>query len=208
LEQHLQVIARQTAEVRELSLELSQLFKVQERDVRSIDRVEVLHSYSQILPRLRTLNNECRKQLLVFSGLPTGKRTPGGEEADDVTMRTLHRVKEVRAIYEYVAGITKEQKIYLEKWHKAGENSRFVPKLPARMMVFDGKYAVVVVQNQSKDESATTPVICLIMANRALAQTFQSLFETFWEGAIPFDEFMVNFDDYVSRSTALEEPES
>lgn len=185
----------QIIEIERLSAELTEIYEKRDKEPVSLEYVEVLNTREQIGQRLNYLVENCHNELLVFSRLPGSIQTT--KEADEATLRSLRRIKEVRAIYEYGNGMSQERRDRIQKWHDAGEKSRFVRHLPTKIIIFDGVRALTPVQD-SEDPSAA---VSMLLTNRQLAQAFRMLFEHTWKEAIPFEEFMANHDQIVAESS-------
>jgi sugar-specific transcriptional regulator TrmB len=193
-----QQMTAQIANVESLSIELTEIYRKREEEPVSVEYVEVLHSHEQVAKWLNYCVKNCRNELLVFSKLPVAVQTT--KEADDVTLRSLQRIKEVRSIYEFGSGLPPNWKHFIVRWHEAGEKARFIRTLPTKIMIFDGLRALTPVRYaDSKSDEVT-----MLLTNRELAQTFRALFEHTWKEAIPYEDFMANFEKIVNAVPVTE----
>jgi predicted transcriptional regulator len=190
----------QIAELERLSKELMEIYKKRDKEPVSLEYVEVLNTREQIYQWMNYLIENCHDELLVFSKLAGAAMT--GKEADESTSHSVGRIKDVRSIYEYGNGIPQEWRNYIQKWHDAGEKSRFVRDLPTRIMIFDGVRALT----PARDSEGPSTETGLLVTGRQLAQAFRMLFEHTWNEAIPFDEFMANYDRILAGSTTRGHP--
>lgn len=185
----------QIKEIERLGAELMEIYENRDKEPVTLEYVEVLNSREQINQWMNYLIENCHDELLVFSKLAGLVMTK--EECDVSTFGTLQGIKEVRSIYEYSGGIPLPWRNCIQKWHEAGEKSKFIRHLPTRIMIFDGVRAMTQARD-SEDPSAETS---LLVTGRQLAQAFRMLFEHTWNEAIPFEEFMANYDQILAESS-------
>lgn len=185
----------QIIEIERLSAELTEIYEKRDKEPVSLEYVEVLNTREQVVRWLNYLVENCHNELLVFTRFPGAIQTT--EEADEATLRSLQRIKEVRSIYEYGNGMSQEWRNCIQKWHDAGEKSRFVRNLPTRIMIFDGVRALT----PARDSEGPSEETALLVTGRQVAQAFRMLFEHTWKEAIPFEEFMANYDRIMAESS-------
>jgi sugar-specific transcriptional regulator TrmB len=191
-----QRVAAQLSQMKKLQHDLSHLYAARHRSAISLEYLETLRTPQQVKERVAYLMDSCHTELLVFSKLPFTVQSD--EEADEATLRSLKRIKDVRSIYEFDVTLLphwKEYKEYITRWHKAGEKSRFVRKLPTKLFVFDSLYVLLLIQDALGPGQAA-PVL---FSNRELALAFRTLFESVWDTAIPYEEFMARHDEIVKE---------
>jgi sugar-specific transcriptional regulator TrmB len=196
VEQHKRQMNAQIVNLERVGAELTEIYEKRDKEPISLEYVEVLNTREQVARWLSHLVENCRDELLVFTRYPGTIQTT--KEADEATLRSLRRIKDVRSIYEYGNGMSQEWLRYIRKWHDAGEKSRFVRNLPTRIMIFDGVHALTLAQDSENPSSE----VCMLLTNRQLAQAFRILFKHTWNEAIPFEEFMTNYEQIVAESTA------
>jgi sugar-specific transcriptional regulator TrmB len=190
-----QQMATQLSQIEKLESDLSRLYEARDRSPVSLEYLEVLRTRQQIGQRINYLVDKCHSELLAFSKLPF---TVQSEEANQETLRSLKRIKDVRSIYEF--GVTllpdwKEFKECITRWHEAGEKSRFIQKLPTKMLVFDGLHVLLLIQNAIGPGQEAS----VLFSNRELALAFRTLFEYVWDEAIPYEQFMARRDRIVKK---------
>jgi sugar-specific transcriptional regulator TrmB len=190
----------QIVEIERLGTELMEIYEKSDKEPVTLEYVEVLNSREQIFHWMNYLIENCHDELLVFSKIAGAVQTL--KECDDMTLGALKRVKVLRSIYEYGRGFSPELYDCIQRWHDAGEKSRFIRYLPTRIMIFDGARALTPARD-SEDHSTEAG---LLVTGRQLAQAFRMLFEHTWNEAIPFEEFMANFDRIMAESTVHGQP--
>lgn len=187
-----QQMTSQLSQMKKLQHDLSRLYAARDLSTVSLEYLETLRTPEQVKERLGYLGDKCHSELLCFSKLPTTIQS--AKEADQYTRHCLQHIKVVRSIYEY--GITvlpnwKQIKENITRWHKAGEESRFIRKLPTKMVVFDGLHVLLLIQKEIKSGQEAT----VLFTNQELASAFRTVFESVWEEAIPFEEFIDRHDE-------------
>jgi sugar-specific transcriptional regulator TrmB len=188
-----QQMTAQLSQIQKLKHELSRLYEARDRKTVSLEYLETLRTPQQVRERVRYVTEKSRSELLAFSKPPFIIRT---QESDRDTLRALKRIKVVRSIYESTVTLQpnwKEIKENITRWHEAGEESRFIHKLPVKMLVFDGLHVLLVIQN-AIGPGKDAPVL---FSNRELGLAFRTLFESVWDEAIPFEQFMAQYKEIV-----------
>jgi sugar-specific transcriptional regulator TrmB len=197
-----QQMATQLSEIQTLEHDLSHLYEARDHSTGSLEYLEVLRTPQHVKERVGYLVDKCHTELLAFIRLPFTVQTD--KEADDQTIRSLQRIKVVRSVYEF--GVTllpdwNEVRQSITRWHEAGEDSRFVHKLPTKLVVFDGLHVLLLIQ----DALGPGQEASVLFSNRELAQAFRTLFEYVWDEAIPYEQFMARpqeiLTEYLLRRT-------
>jgi sugar-specific transcriptional regulator TrmB len=191
-----QQMAIQLSQIRKLEHGLSRLYAARDRGAISLEYLETLRTPQQVKERVAYLIDKCDSELLAFSRFPLSVQSD--EEADEQTIRSLQRIKVVRSVYEF--GVTllpdwKEIKEFITRWHEAGEKSRFIRKLPIKLLVFDGLHVLLLIQ----DAVGPGQEASVLFSNRELALAFRTLFESVWDEAIPYEQFMARHDEIVKE---------
>lgn len=183
----------QTQEIEKLGEDLTELFAKPQAGPVSLEYLEVLRTRQQVGERIGYLLDNCKSQLLVFTKLPLIVQTD--EEANKDTLKSLQRIKEVRSVYEFGYGLQPSWREHIAKWHDGGEESRFIHKLPTKLLLFDCFHTVLLIHDPAHPEVEAS----ILISNREIALAFRMLFEHVWEEAISYDEFMPNHDRIVAE---------
>jgi len=186
-------LAQQVQEMDRLKNDLSELYDRPRPEPVSLEYLEVLRTRHQVGQRIDYLVESCKSQLLVFTKLPLIVQS--NQEANQATMRSLRRIKEVRSVYEFGYGLQPEWQEYIATWHENGEDSRFIHKLPTKLLIFDCFHTVLLIRDPAQPEFEAS----ILISNREVALAFRMLFEHVWSEAIPYDEFMANHDKIVTE---------
>lgn len=189
-----QQMTAQLSEIQRLKGELCRLYETRDSTTVPLEYLEVLRTPRQIKERITYLVEKCHSELLVFSKLPYTLLSD--EEADRETLRSLKRIKDVRSIYEFEVALRpnwKEIKENITRWRKAGEKSRFVHRLPTKLLVLDGLHVLLLMH----DEIGPGREARVLFSNRELAVAFRTLFESVWDEAVPYERFMAHYKEIV-----------
>jgi sugar-specific transcriptional regulator TrmB len=192
----------QIAKIESLSKELMEVYEKRDKEPVTLEYVEVINSREQVLQWMNYLIENCHDELLVFSKIAGATQTV--EECDDMTMGSLKRIKEVRSIYEFGSGFPPDLYSCVRKWHDVGEKSRFIRNLPTRIMIFDGVRALTPARDTEGPSSETG----LLVTGRQLAQAFRMLFQHTWNKAIPYEEFIANYDRFAAEAAAYRQQDA
>ena len=192
-EQMASQLAAQATAMESLGAELTELHATRERSPVSLEYVEVMRTRKQIGERLAYLIENCRDELLAFSKFPPPVQTV--EAADDWTLRSLRRIKNVLSIYEIGTEWKPEHTAYVKKWHDAGEQSRFVRSLPTRLLVMDTLYALIFFRDAAEPAFEAS----VLLTNHELALAIRTLFIHQWDEAITYDDFIANQGKFLAQ---------
>jgi predicted transcriptional regulator len=193
IEMRKEELTKQVTDMDRLKDALSEIYDRPRTEPVSLEYLEVFRTRHQVGQRINYLVDTCTSQLLVFTKLPLVVQTD--EEANQATMRSLRRIKEVRSVYEFGYGLQPDWRRYIAKWREAGEESRFIHKLPTKLLIFDCFHAVLLVRDPAQPDFEAS----ILISNREVALAFRMLFEHVWSEAIPFEEFMQNHDRIVAE---------
>jgi sugar-specific transcriptional regulator TrmB len=186
-----QQMTAQLSQIQKLKHELSRLYEARDGKTVSLEYLETLQTHKQLKERIAYLSEKCRDEALSFSTFHP--LIQSFEEADRVTLQSVRRTKDVRTVYEFGPGIPSGWMEHVIRWHEAGEKSRFIHKLPTKMLVYDGLHVLLVIQDALGPGQEAT----VLFSNRGLALAFRKLFEYVWNEAIPFEQFMAHHKEIV-----------
>jgi sugar-specific transcriptional regulator TrmB len=193
IEMRKEELTKQVSEMDRVKKDLSEIYDRPRPEPVSLEYLEVLRTRSQVGQRINYLVDSCTSQLLVFTKLPLIVQTD--EEANQATMRSLRRIKEVRSVYEFGYGLQPDWRQSIAKWREAGEESRFIHKLPTKLLIFDCFRTLLLVRDPALPDLEAS----ILISNREIALAFRMLFEHVWNEAISFEEFMQNHDKIVAE---------
>ena len=161
-----------------------------------LDYIEVIKNSSQIYKRYVQFFHETQKEILsltkekptLFSEL----EKEVSKEQDDLGISTMKRGVQIRCIYELSPDDNSEDDNkamlkHIGKFVKAGEKARILEKLPLKMFIFDSKISMFTLEGPDFNQPFST---LQIIRHPAVAQALTMLFESLWEKAEDYDDFM------------------
>ncbi len=162
--------------------ELKPQYKDSRANVDPLDFIEIIKDSQQIHKKFIQLNDEAKKEVLIFSKPPYSGPRKKLEEQADRQAKPLRRGIKIRTIYElpwnqqemeWTFNILKEQ---VER----GENARVIKRLPMKMAIFDMKIVLLAMKDPvSTGTTFTTQVV----RHTDLAEGLTILFNHIWEQA-------------------------
>lgn len=144
-----------------------------------LNYIDVLLEPRQIGGRALALAREAEHEILVCF-----KRPLVSSYADNLAevRDPLARGVRYRALYEISARADAELQPMLAEFRSLGQEMRFVPSLPIKMNIFDGRAALLSLQDPL---TGTPSITALCLTHPSLAQTLLKSFEAFWNEGVP-----------------------
>ncbi len=152
-----------------------------------IDYVEILSDLGQIRERWNHFQKNTKKEILVFTKPPY---TASLEDNIEVQSETLNKNKIIdKCIYEY-SGLSDKEIINLiktiEAYERIGEESRIIKELPMKLAISDESITMLALNDRV---SLTSGITTIIVDHPNFAKAQKAVFETYWERALPVEEF-------------------
>ncbi|MGW3209595.1 TrmB family transcriptional regulator [Streptomyces sp. NPDC001135] len=149
-----------------------------------LDYIEILRDPKAISERFADIQRQARHELLTFCKPPfvaPAENTEGME-----VVRRLHRAGgTVRAIYLDDALDDPETVDHVRRFAAAGEEARFAPELPLKLVVADASLVLCDMPDPVAGAGSTTT---LFIEHPALAGCLRLAFHTVWKDAVPGPE--------------------
>ncbi|SDK50853.1 helix-turn-helix transcriptional regulator [Streptomyces indicus] len=178
LEQEIQDRRRQTVE---LSSAFEPFMQISAQDPPTTHAITVLEGYSRIDASLSRATAGCSQELLTLQ--------PGGGRSADILSQALVRVRplldrgvRVRTLYQHTARHSQGIQAYLEQAGPGGMEIRTLEQLIDRLIVIDRKVAYIPAENDRE--------IALELRHPGLVGYLTSVFEQFWNSAVPLGEHL------------------
>ncbi len=151
-------------------------------NVDPLDFIEIIKDSHQIHKKFIQLNDEAKKEVLIFSKPPYSGPRKELEEQADRQAKPLRRGIKIRTIYELP--LNKEEMEWtfniLKEQVERGENARVIKRLPMKMAIFDMKIVLLAMKDPiSTGTTFTTQVV----KHTDLAEGLTILFNHIWEQA-------------------------
>lgn len=149
-----------------------------ERD--PLEYIEVLRDRRAINERFAELQKGLEREILVFTKPPYA-RTPQ-ENVEGLAATHTHVA---RSVYEYSAVDDPDFIAGVRSFIEAGEETRFVEKLPLKLVIID---ETIVMFGMEDPVAGSTQLTLAVVEHRALAQLLKVAFEAIWDQGITLDE--------------------
>ncbi len=161
----------------------------------SLDYIEILTEREQIKERWLSIQNNTRKELLLFSKSPYSFSL---EENLDYEKALLKRDVDFKCIYEYYNIKNEEEKdlfiTTLERYEEIGEDIRIVDNLTMKLCVSDSTITMLALN----DRVSLKPSITTMFVNHpSYAVSLRMVFFTFWSNGLTLGEFKNNVSRYI-----------
>jgi len=187
---------RLRSEIRQRELELSEkmrdadglikkltpLYERSRTESDPLDYIEIIRESLQLQNRICQLIDSAESEVLVFSKPPVYKDHEKILEQIELEKESHKRGVASRCIYEIPK--SDEQRKYLLEYvtlaTESGEQARFVDEIPLKMMIFDEKVVVFILEDPLQHQPSMTTQIT---EHRSLAKSLKMLFETVWNQA-------------------------
>ncbi len=147
-----------------------------------LDYIDVLLDPRQISARAWTLAQQADHEILVCFKRPLVSSL---EENVAEVREPRSRGVQYRALYELSALEDEQLRPVLAQFRSLGQELRFVPQLPIKMNLFDGRVALLSLQDPITGRPSIT---ALCLNHPSLAQTLRVAFEAFWAQAQPYSD--------------------
>jgi HTH-type transcriptional regulator, sugar sensing transcriptional regulator len=144
-----------------------------------LEYIEVLRDQRAINARFDELQAAIKREILVFTKPPYAKPPQENVEGLDVV-----RSHQARSIYEYSVFDDPAIAAGVRRFLDAGEQARFVPQLPLKLVIIDE----TVVMFGMQDPVATGDLTMMVVEHPSLATLLKMAFNAYWERGLTFDE--------------------
>jgi HTH-type transcriptional regulator, sugar sensing transcriptional regulator len=145
-----------------------------------LEYIEVLRDRKAINERFSELEAGIKNEILVFTKPPYA--TPIQEDTGGLEVVQSHRA---RSVYEYSAFDDKAFSDAVRRYIDAGEEARFVPSLPLKLVIIDEQIVMFGIE----DPVAGRAVLTMIVVDHvSLAKLLKIAFDAVWKSGLTFDE--------------------
>ncbi len=161
----------------------------------SLDYIEILTEREQIKERWLSIQNNTKKELLLFSKSPYSFSL---EENLDYEKDLLKRSIDFKCIYEYCDIKTEKEKdlflTTLEKYEEIGEEIRIVDNLTMKLCISDSTLTMLALN----DRVSLKPSITTMFVNHpSFAVSLRMVFFAFWSKGLTLEEFKEKLSNYI-----------
>ncbi len=145
-----------------------------------LEYIEVLRDQAAVNERFSELQASVKNEILVFTKPPYA--TPPQENTEGLVVSRQHIV---RSIYEFSAFDDPDFVEGVRAFIEAGEEARFVPELPLKLVIIDETIVMFGMQDPIEGSSDLTIVV---VEHSSLAQTLKLAFNATWATAMTFEQ--------------------
>jgi HTH-type transcriptional regulator, sugar sensing transcriptional regulator len=154
-----------------------------------LEYIEVLRDRRAINARFGELQEAIKDEILVFAKPPYA--TPVEEETEGVEVARTHRA---RSVYELSILDTERSVEGVRRFIEAGEEARFVPELPLKLVIID---EMIVMFGMEDPIAGSSELTIVVIEHQSLAQVLKIAFEAVWENGLTFEQA---YDQLVAQS--------
>jgi sugar-specific transcriptional regulator TrmB len=145
-----------------------------------LEYIEVLRDSSAINERFIELQASLKKEILVFTKPPYA--TPPQENVEGLEVTRSHDAK---SVYEFSVFDDPQTTEGVRRFIEAGEEARFVPELPLKLVVIDERFVLFGMEDPV---AGTSELTMMVVEHPALARILKIAFNAVWEQGLTFDQ--------------------
>jgi sugar-specific transcriptional regulator TrmB len=154
-----------------------------------VEYIEVLRDRRAINERFAELQAQVKNEILVFTKPPYA--TPPQENVEGLDVSRTH---EARAVYEFGVFDDPEVAEGVRQFIEAGEDARFVPELPLKLVIID---ETIVMFGMEDPVAGSNDITIVVVEHSSLARVLKTAFNAIWAGGLTFAQA---YDKVVTRS--------
>jgi sugar-specific transcriptional regulator TrmB len=142
--------------------------------------IEVLRSVGAINARFNELQASAKREILVFTKPPYAK--PPQENIEGLKVASTLAA---RSLYEYSLFEDADATEGVRRFIEAGEDARFVPELPLKLVIMDEAIVMFGMQDPIAGSSDLT---MMVVEHPSLASVLKVAFNGYWDRGVGFEE--------------------
>ena len=174
-------LARLTTTTAELVERLSTIYNEGQEETSPLEYIEVLRGRAALNQRFAEIENNCKREILVFTKPPYAR--PPQENIEGMEILRRHVV--ARSIYAYTALEDADDRSGIYFFIQQGEQARFVEELPLKMVIVDENIVLFAMEDPLVGRSDLT---YMVVENPQLAKLLKIAFEALWTKGETFEE--------------------
>jgi len=176
-----QRLSHMEATTAELIEELSQIYTEGQEETSPLEYIEVLRGRAAINQRFAEIENNCKREILVFTKPPYARPPQENTEGIEILQRNIV----ARSIYPYTALDNADDRQAIYTFIQRGEQARFVDELPLKLVIVD---EITVLFALEAPLAGRTELTIMVIENPQLAKTLKFAFEAVWSKGETFEE--------------------
>ena len=181
---------KQITQSRKMLSGLTKQFETGKNDKGKTECIEVIESGNQISEKMIVLERMAENEVLSFNKAPYVMAKRNEEE-----LIGLKKGIKYRSIYEVSEVCKLINRSVMEMYMEAGEEVRITEELPSKMMLFDCKILMFVME-----ECITSGVniSIVIVQHSSIIKAMKELFEVYWQKSMTVEEFKEKYKGSIS----------
>ena len=179
--------------------QLGQVYNQGQEETSPLEYIEVLRGRAAVNQRFAEIQNNCQREILVFTKPPYGR--PPQENVEG--METLQRNVRACSVYEYTALVDPDVRRGIYSFIQRGEEARFVEALPLKLVIVD---EAIVLFGMEDPLAGRTELTIMVIESPQLARALKLAFESLWNKGETFEETCARLNlaiPQLSSETAL-----
>lgn len=180
LEEHRERLSELESQSAAMAEDLAAAFHAGQLEVDPLDYIEVLRDPGAINARFGELQASVKNEILVFTKPPYA--TPPQQNVEGLEVARSHGA---RSVYELSLFEDRAATEGVRTFIEAGEQARFVPELPLKLVIIDESIVMFGMQDPVAGPSDLT---IMVVEHRSLAALLRIAFEWYWDHGITFEE--------------------
>jgi len=177
---HRDELSRMERDARGMVKDLKPAFEAGQAHTDPLEYIEVLRDRRAINERFAELQSAVKKEILVFTKPPYA--TPPQENVEGLEVIETH---EARSLYEFSVFDEPAVMRGVQKFVEAGEDARFVPELPLKLVIIDETIVMFGMEDPVAGSSELTSVV---VEHQSLAKVLKTAFGAIWATGLTFDQ--------------------
>ena len=173
---------------KEMVEQLGPAFDAGQAQTDPLEYIEVLRDRRAINARFGELQAGIKDEILVFTKPPYA--TPVESNVEGVEVAKTHQA---RSIYEFSIFDTGQSIEGVRRFVAAGEEARFVPELPLKLVIID---EMIVMFGMEDPIAGSSELTIVVIEHPSLAKVLKIAFESMWAQGLTFEQA---YDRLVTR---------
>jgi sugar-specific transcriptional regulator TrmB len=180
---HRQNLAELERDAERLVEQLGPAYRAGQEKTDPLEYIEVLRDRRAINERFNELQAAIKHEILVFTKPPYA--TPPQEEDVGVEVARTH---EARSVYELSVFDDPRIADGVRRFIEAGEQARFVPELPLKLVIIDETIVMFGMQDPVVGSADGSDLTIVVVEHPSLAKVLKIAFDAVWSQGLTFDE--------------------
>ncbi len=177
---HRDELSRMERDARGMVKDLKPAFEAGQAHTDPLEYIEVLRDRRAINERFAELQSAVKKEILVFTKPPYA--TPPQENVEGLEVIETH---EARSLYEFSVFDEPAVMRGVQKFVEAGEDARFVPELPLKLVIID---ETIVMFGMEDPMAGSSELTIVVVEHQSLAKVLKTAFGAIWATGLTFDQ--------------------